>query len=332
MNKNIAFVRVSTNIQDTISQEDAIKDYCHKNKIVIDEFVKDAGVSGFSIPIEQRESLQYIKTLALNKELDTLIVFNSDRIARRTEASMYLKLLASCGVKIVSVTEGELFKNEDIDELLTFIRFYQAQTESKKTSNRVRSAKKYGYENGNFEGGKVNYGYKLVDGKLEINENEATIVKKLYEIYNSYGTTACLKWLDENNITKRGYNFTANTVVMLLKNSIYYGQPQGKYDRPYNKELQIVPYDIWKRTQDLLNERRTVGKTKHTNKSSALLESIFYHKVGDQLHKLYVDYTYTNKNKNLVYRCATCKMDRNRPKKTKYNFNFNVFVKLSISD
>ena len=50
-------------------------------------------------------------------------MFNSDRIIRDTSGTMYLKMLRSCGVKILSVTEGELFKNDDVDELMSLLRY-----------------------------------------------------------------------------------------------------------------------------------------------------------------------------------------------------------------
>lgn len=329
MKKTVALCRVSSNAQDLNSQENSIKEYCKQNKIIIDEWINEEGISGFKVPIEERKSLNYIKELALNGELETLVIFNSDRIIRQTEGSLYLKTLALNGVKILSVTEGELYSNAEIDELLTFIRFYQSNNEAKKISNRVRAGKQVGYSLGNYQGGKVNFGYKYVDKKLQIDEEEAIIVRKLYEIYNSKGTTACLQWLDDNNINKRGYTWTANTIWQLLTNSIYYGQPQSKkHSIPYNKSLAIVDRETWEYTQKLFDSRRTKGTTKHTNKSEALLESIFYHKVNNEIHKLYVDYSYSNGKKRLIYRCYTCKTNRNKAKNIKYSFSGNKYHKI----
>lgn len=328
MKKTVAFIRVSTDQQDTISQENSIKEYCAKNKIIIDEWIKENGVSGFKIPIEDRKGLQYIKELALNNELDSLIVFNSDRIIRQTEGSMYLKLLASCGVKIISVTEGQLYNN-DIDELLSFIRFYQAQTESKKISNRIKAGKAVAYESGKYQGGRyINFGYKLVNGKLEIDEKEATVVKKIFELYNTSGMKYVLSYLENNNITKRGNTWKANSIWQLLTNSIYYGQRQSKHNIPYDESLAIISKETWQYTQDLLNNRKTVGTTKHTNKSQALLEGLFYHSVGEDEHKLYVDYSYNGKYKHLIYRCSKCKFDRQRPKGIKYSYSGNKYHKI----
>ncbi len=332
LKKTIAFCRVSTkNSQDTLSQRVAIQDYCNSHSIVIDEWLEDEGVSGYSVDIDDRESLNYIKELALNGKLDRLIIFNSDRIIRQTSGSSYLKTLALSGVKIISVTEGELYNDSEISELLNFIRYFQSNQESRKTSKRVRAGKKAAMEAGGYQGGKAPaYGYKVVDKKLVVDEEEAAIVRKLYEIYNAYGMKACIKWLDENGVDKRGGTWLVNSIYQMLTNSIYYGKRQSKkYDIPYDESLAIVSKEEWEHTQTLFKERRTRDFTKHTNKSNnALLESIFYHRCGDNIHKLYVDYLYNSENKRLVYRCSKCKIDRNRPKGIKYNYMGSKYHKI----
>lgn len=331
MRKTIAFIRVSTNNQDLISQKSAIIDYCKQHKIVIDEWIEEK-ISGYKVPIEQRKNLTYIKDLALNGELDTLVIFNSDRIIRDTSGSMYLKSLALNGVKILSVTEGELYSSSEIDELIGFIKFFNSNQESKKTSNRVKAGKKVAFEKGKWQT-KAPYGYKLVNGILEIEPSEANVIKELFNIYNSYGMKACLQWLDDNDISKRNHKWTNNSVWQLLNNSIYYGQPRSKkHDIPFNKDLAIIDKETFDYTQQLLKQRKTIGITKHTNKSDALLEGLLYHIVDDEEHKLYVDYSYNGKYKHLVYRCSTCKFNRNRPKGIRYNFSGNKYHKIVTSE
>ena len=324
---NVMLLRVSTNKQDTLVQRKVVEEYARQNKLTIDKVVEEYAISGFKTPMSERKGLNEIKQLAINGMIDNLLIFNTDRIGRRIELISFISLLTECNVTIHSATEGIINENKDYSDLLNSIKLFIASNESKKTSQRIANAKKYGYENGKYQGGRyINYGYELVNGKLVINPTESDIVKKIFELYNSYGTNACLSYLHDNNITKRGRLWTNNSLIQLLKNSIYYGQPQGKHNRPYDKTLAIIDYDTWSRTQTLLNERRTRGTVKHSNKSSALLESLVYHKVGNEIHKCYCDYVYTNKNKHLVYRCPKCKSNRDR--KTKYNFNGNKYHKI----
>lgn len=321
---NIVLLRVSSNKQDTLVQRKAIEEYAKQNKIIIDKIVEEYAVSGFKTPMAERQGLNEIKQLAINGMMDSLLVYNTDRIGRRIELISFISLLTECDVIIHSATEGIINENKDYSDLLNSIKLFMASNESKKTSQRIRSAKKVGYENGEYQGGRyINYGYDVFNGRLAINEKEAEIIRKIYSMYISYGTKYVLNYLYENNITRRGYNWTANSLIQTMKNPLYYGQKSSKHNTPYDETLAIIDYDTWNKVQVLLSERRTRETVNHSNKSSALLESLVYHKVDDTLHKCYVDYSYNGKYKHLIYRCPKCKINKNRPKNIKYNFSGN---------
>ena len=321
---NVVLLRVSSNKQDTLVQRKAIEEYAKQNKIIIDKVVEEYAVSGFKTPMAERQGLNEIKQLAINGMMDSLLVYNTDRIGRRIELISFISLLTECNVIIHSATEGIINENKDYSDLLNSIKLFMASNESKKTSQRIKSAKKVGYESGEYQGGRyVNYGYNVSNGKLVINEKEAEIIKKIYSMYISYGTKYVLNYLYENNITRRGYRWTANSLIQTIKNPLYYGQKLSKHNTPYDKTLAIISYDIWNKAQVLLAERRTRETVNHSNKSSALLESLVYHKVDDTLHKCYVDYSYNGKYKHLIYRCPKCKINKDRPKDVKYNFSGN---------
>ena len=321
---NVVLLRVSSNKQDTLVQRKAIEEYAKQNKIIIDKVVEEYAVSGFKTPMAERQGLNEIKQLAINGMMDSLLVYNTDRIGRRIELISFISLLTECNVIIHSATEGIINENKDYSDLLNSIKLFMASNESKKTSQRIKSAKKIGYESGEYQGGRyVNYGYNVSNGKLVINEKEAEIIKKIYSMYISYGTKYVLNYLYENNITRRGYRWTANSLIQTIKNPLYYGQKLSKHNTPYDETLAIISYDIWNKVQVLLAERRTRETVNHSNKSSALLESLVYHKVDNTLHKCYVDYSYNGKYKHLIYRCPKCKINKNRPKNIKYNFSGN---------
>ena len=108
--RTIILMRVSTDKQETLAQRSAIEEYIKKNKIHVSDgdWKEEKDVSGFKIPIEQREVLNEIKDMAVKGEFQQLIVFNLDRIGRQTEALPYISLLNQLGIKISSVTEGEI--------------------------------------------------------------------------------------------------------------------------------------------------------------------------------------------------------------------------------
>ena len=88
-------MRVSTDNQETLSQEQAINDFCKKNNITIDKWIIEEGTSGFKVPMNERKDLNEIRNLAIEGKLDKLIIFNLDRIGRRLELISFLNLLAN---------------------------------------------------------------------------------------------------------------------------------------------------------------------------------------------------------------------------------------------
>ena len=326
MNKlNIAYIRVSSDAQQTDLQYDSIKEYCKREKIVIDRYIEDHGQSAYKLNIDQRPSLMEIKELAQNKKINNLYIYSSCRLARRTEGAMFLKLLASYDVKVISMLEGSLYENnEDVSELMAFLRFYQNQTESKKTSERVRSSKKVCTENGDWLGGTVPFGYTIESNKLKIYPIEAEIIKKIYNIYIMSGSRACLNFLQDNKIlTRKGNKWSKARLLSFLKNSLHYGQRQGKYNFPFDSNLAIIPKETYLQAMDIMRKRtnKKDSHTRYTNRSSILLESLMYHTVNGELHKLHIDYSKTSTGKQVLYRCAKCRENGIKGIKSTYSNN-----------
>lgn len=319
MKKNVCLVRVSTDMQETTAQKTAIEKFIKDNQIVIHEYIEEDGVSGFKTKLEDRVGLMKIKNMALNDEIDTLLIFNSDRIGRRIELVGFINFLDECGVKIISVTEGLLNKGEDTDSLISSVKMWMAEYESKKISARVKAGKKATALKGEFLGGVPNFGYKLGNKKLEIEPKEAEIVKLLFDTYIKYGSAGALNLFNEKNITKRGDIWTRGKIIKTLKNTIYIGNKQMSDGViPHDESLRIVSDEVFYEAKKMMESRTTKKKgsaTKFVNRSNALLEGVLYHKCPDgNIRRLHIDYnkgTYKDPNqKKLLYRCSHCKSRR----------------------
>lgn len=342
MKKNVCLMRVSTDMQETTSQRVAIEKFVRDNKLVIHEWVEEDGISGFKTKLEDRSGLMKIKQMALNNEIENLIIFNLDRIGRRMELVGFMTLLDECGVKIISVTEGCLNEGNDTDSLINSVKMWVAEQESKKISERVKAGKKATALRGEFLGGVPNFGYKLGHRRLIIDEEEAEVVRLLFDTYITSGSVGVLDLFQEKGIKKRGNDWHRGMVIKTLKNTIYIGKkPLADGEIPYDENLRIVKDEVFYRAQELMKSRTTKGKgntTKFVNRSPALLEGLLYHKCPDgELRRLHIDYnsgTYKDPSqKKLLYRCSHCKTRRyNGIQKTYGGIKLNTKIENMIKE
>lgn len=125
--------------------------------------LQEEGISGYKVRAADRDKIQLIKEYALNKQFDILLVFMFDRIGRiADETPFVVEWLVNHGIRVISVSEGEQKFETHTDRLLNYIRFWQADGESQKTSIRTANSLHILTEQGCFTGGVCPYGYMLV--------------------------------------------------------------------------------------------------------------------------------------------------------------------------
>ena len=154
--------RVSTkkqvNIEDDIPmQRNACIEYIKKKEDweLTKEYI-EPGVSGYHKGLNDRKVLQEVIKDVGEKEIDVLLVFMFDRIGRKdNETPFLLKRIVECGVEVWSVCEGQQTFENSSDNLMNIIRFWGANTESRKTAARVDSGRNYATKMGRFTGGIV---------------------------------------------------------------------------------------------------------------------------------------------------------------------------------
>lgn len=309
MKKNVVLMRVSTDMQETISQKNAIEKYIQENKIVVDKWIEEEGVSGFKTKLEDREGLQTLISMALNNELETVIVFNQDRIGRRTELITFVQLMSEQGVKIISITEGLINEGNDSSELMQFLKFWTAKQESMKTSLRVKAGRRATIEKNNYSGGVPNFGYRVENKSLVIDEVESQIVTFIFNNYISNGFQDTLEQLNNNKVLKRGESWTKSKVFSVLKNTIYIGKKQYQGEYLEFPELAIISDEVFNKAQVRAKARNTRGTTRYTNRTDVLFEGLLFHLCEDGVErKLNIDYVKAKDGKRVhSYRCKHCK-------------------------
>lgn len=330
MKQNVVLLRVSTDMQDFESQKNGIDKYVKENNITVHKIIEEQGVSGYKTKLEDREGLQELIQMALNEELERIIVFNQDRLGRRLEILSFMTIMNEQNVKVYSVTEGLLNEDNDTSELIQAIKFWTANYESKKTSLRVKNGKRATIEKNAYSGGVPNFGYKVVDRKLVVNQEESEIVKLIFKSYTDYGIQKTKEYLNENNILKRGEKWTKSKLFSILYNNIYRGKKEYQGELLDFPELQIVSDQVFYKAQERAKARNTRGTSRYENRTNVLFESLLYHRCEDGVErKLNIDYVNTKEGRVHTYRCRHCKETKAKIIK---NFNSNKIEPILIEN
>ena len=131
----IAYIRVSTQEQNTKVQKTEILEYAQKNKIIIDEFIEVEISSRKSAELRQ---IEYLKSLSP----DLVICTELSRLGRSMiEILTLVEYFKEHNIKLVLTKQPELSTNEDnaLGTLLYSIYSYFAETERELLSQRVKA-------------------------------------------------------------------------------------------------------------------------------------------------------------------------------------------------
>ena len=268
------------NQADIPMQRKACREFAKRNGWVIALEMQEAGVSGFKVSANDRDVLQEIRERAENKEFDILLVFMFDRIGRRAEETPFVvEWFIQNGIRIWSVNEGEQRIDTHADRLMNYIRFWQADGESRKTSVRTKAALSQMVQEGRFRGGVAPYGYDLVPSgvlnkkkrevmKLKINESEAKVIRMIFHfsVENGYGRCKIGNLLTSMGIyTREGKAWHEATVGHILHNELYMGiLKSGSTRSEVFPEFQIISPEYFEMAQKLMAERINERKETRT--------------------------------------------------------------------
>lgn len=267
------FYRVSTKGQldknDIPMQRRACQEFINKQGWVLVKEYTEKGVSGYKTSIEDRDELQRAKYDAENGVFDVLLCFMFDRLGRRTyETPILLKWFSTKGIEVWSVKEGQQeFENES-DDITNFLRFWQSNNESRKTSMRVNEKHEQMAKDGVYRGGTPPFGYKLIkSGKknkkgkelmtLAIDEEQSIIVREIFKLVKEegYGSNRIAKYLNERNIkTATGSNWNTGSINFILRNPIYKGYPAYGKRKSHEGVFETKPRDEWTTSEFQIKE------------------------------------------------------------------------------
>ena len=276
-----AYARVSSDSNDQLHSYAAQTAYFAKlindnpNWTFADIYA-DKGITGTSI--EKREDFLRMMEDCRNGRIDRILVKSTSRFARNTKESLEaVRELKSLGVSVY-------FEEQNIDtaqatgEALTAVFSALAQKESESISERLRHSYQMRMQRGVFSTRCAPYGYRLVDNQLEVIEDEAVIIRQIFDRYLSGVSMEDIA----KEITALGIPTKQNTpfwqvrsIQYILRNEKYIGnslvqktyatatlphrkkENKGEADQYLIKETHppIVSQEVFDKVQQLLSRK-----------------------------------------------------------------------------
>ena len=230
------YTRVSTAMQvdgySLDAQKSKMKAFADYNEYEIVGEYEDAGKSGKSIEgrLQFNQMMDDIKS---GKDgLSYVLVFKLSRFGRNAaDVLSTLQVMQDFGVNLICVEDG-IDSSKDAGKLMISVLSAVAEIERENIRVQTMEGRIQKAREGKWNGGFAPYGYKLVDGYLEINEEEAEAIRIIFDLYanTDIGANGISKYLEDHGIHKiirqngKTPLFNAHLIRIILKNPVYCGK------------------------------------------------------------------------------------------------------------
>ena len=323
------YCRVSTDSDEQLSslsnQQKFFVEYAKRNGHELFRLYADEGISGTSL--KKREEFKRLLRDAELHLFDMVVVKDVSRFARNTvDALQSIRKLKSMGINTLFLT-ANMDSMGDSEFILTLFSA-MAQEESNNLSKRVKWGKKINAEKGRVPQ-KV-FGYDRIDNfTLEINHEEARIVRKIFNLYTEQGLgcrTISMTLNCDKDKTKHGKDWNARGVRRVLANPLYCGTlinnkyeiedfltgkqvaiPEGEHFCHERPEWAIITPELFQKAQAVMESRRIQydsGKPFKAGRYSS--KHIFSTLIKcEHCGRSFARKSYTYVNTRVYWRCVT---------------------------
>ena len=240
----------------------------------------DEAISGTK---DTREEFNRMVEDARAGKIDLIITKAISRFARNTATLLAtIRELSSLGVDVLFEEQNIHSMSSEGEMILTLLASV-AQEEAKSTSENMKWRIKRNFEEG-LPWGALLYGYKVIDFKYYIVEEEAKVIRLIYELFLSglgkegvarklnemgYRTRIGAKWTDSSvRQILTNYDYTGNLILQktyridyICKKSIVNHGQLPKYHVEESHDA-IVDLETWNKVQKEIERRRNKIKRK----------------------------------------------------------------------
>jgi DNA invertase Pin-like site-specific DNA recombinase len=295
------YTRVSTDagLDQAFNSLDAQYDACrayirsqaHAGWTLIKARYDDGGFSGGST---DRPALQRLMTDLQAGRINVVVVYKVDRLTRSlADFAKLVELFDAHQASFVSVTQ-QFNTTTSMGRLTLNVLLSFAQFEREVTAERIRDKIAASKRKGLWVGGTVPLGYKLEDGKLVIEADEAKVVRLIFERYLKLGSVNRLvRDLDEKGlkskvrhlstgVTSGGVPFTQGPLFYILRNRFYVGEINFKGEILPGPQPALLDRELFDAVQAKLTEQWSHRTTKRI-RSQAPLCGLLYDDAGNEM-------------------------------------------------
>lgn len=227
MKNVVGYIRVSTDGQvgedkfGLEAQRQQIEEYCKKNDMNIIKWYTDEGESG----AEERPGFdEIVYGEIFNPPVEAVVVAKTDRVAREVELYFYYKmLLRKKKIELESVSED--FGRDGIyAKALEMFTIFVAEMERENINKRTSAGRVIKSSKGGYSGGRTPYGYEAKQGKMVVVEEQAKVVRLIFELKGSGKTyQQVVDALNEQGyVNKSGSKWAISSVQVVLGNEKTY--------------------------------------------------------------------------------------------------------------
>ncbi|MBP1547090.1 MAG: recombinase family protein [Oscillospiraceae bacterium] len=234
--KVYTYTRVSTAMQidgySLDAQKARMKAFADYNNYDIVGEYEDAGKSGKSIE-DRLQFNQMMDDIKSGKDgVSYVLVFKLSRFGRNAaDVLSTLQVMQDFGVNLICVEDG-IDSSKDAGKLMISVLSAVAEIERENIRVQTMEGRIQKAREGKWNGGFAPYGYKLVNGNLEINEEEAEAIRVIFDQYvnTNTGANGIAKYLEDHGIHKiirqngKTPLFDASLIRKILKNPVYCGK------------------------------------------------------------------------------------------------------------
>ncbi len=257
MEQALGYIRVSTDKQDYERQRDEIMLYAKKMDFAVAKIFEDKqSGSDYDDRVGFQDLLIYLDE---NPHIKIIIFDEISRMGRDTamQVTTY-KELTRKGVRVFTRGKGEFGSNKE-DNLLFTVLSAIADYEKQTIIDRTSSGRRKVVRDGNTQISQRPFGYNLLFTQkkdrqvlkrqfVEVNEEEAEHVRKMYEIVAKNGTVFdVLRHLKTHKVKPlKSKEWGKSSVLRILHSPTYYGEWHfGKYVKNHKSR-----YSLSKRSKD----------------------------------------------------------------------------------